>query len=253
MEAGGAASAAFQATPAPGFFMIRGVSDLADPEKDTPGVNCWREYACDVAASFFVGLLKSGLVPLSPTGEAPHHERDSRLEPSGDLFSNELVARPDPLKVFVASKMRRAVLSQEREAAIDAIDSVGFARAWAWERDGFGGCSVEATCLAQARSSDCLVLILGQDVSGLALREYHEAVENRVPCYILVKDGRRRSPELSSFLEEERERAWALNFRNLSELKSHLVAALWRRATTATRFRNLCARSQYRGVRDEPV
>ena len=37
MEAGGVASAAFQAASRPGFFMVRGVSDVADPDKDARG------------------------------------------------------------------------------------------------------------------------------------------------------------------------------------------------------------------------
>jgi nucleoside phosphorylase len=65
MEAGGAASAAFQAAHAPGFFMVRGVSDLADPDKDEGSVQSWRTYACDVAAAYTVRLLESGPVHLS--------------------------------------------------------------------------------------------------------------------------------------------------------------------------------------------
>ena len=42
MEAGGTASAAFQAANSPGFFMIRGVSDLADGKKDSSDVAKWR-------------------------------------------------------------------------------------------------------------------------------------------------------------------------------------------------------------------
>jgi nucleoside phosphorylase len=63
MEAGGAASAASQSGRAPGFFMIRGVSDLADPAKDDQSTQSWREYACDVAAAYTLGLLKSGQIP----------------------------------------------------------------------------------------------------------------------------------------------------------------------------------------------
>lgn len=62
MEAGGAASAIFQAAKQPGFLMIRGVSDFADQHKGTPDVERWREYACDVAASYAIALLKSGPV-----------------------------------------------------------------------------------------------------------------------------------------------------------------------------------------------
>ena len=60
MEASGVAKAAFQTQPPPGFFMVRGVSDLADADKGDD----WREYACDVAATYTLELLKSGLVPL---------------------------------------------------------------------------------------------------------------------------------------------------------------------------------------------
>jgi nucleoside phosphorylase/CheY-like chemotaxis protein len=66
MEAAGVATAAFQAAHNPGFFMVRGVSDLADEEKDSGDVQRWRAYACDIAASYAIGLLKSGPVPVSP-------------------------------------------------------------------------------------------------------------------------------------------------------------------------------------------
>jgi nucleoside phosphorylase len=65
MEAAGAATAAFQAADPPGFFMIRGVSDLANAKKGTRNVDKWRPYACDVAAAYTIGLLKSGPVPLA--------------------------------------------------------------------------------------------------------------------------------------------------------------------------------------------
>lgn len=64
MEAAGVATAAFQAADRPGFFMIRGVSDLADQHKGSSAVEQWRAYACDTAAAFTMALLKSGPVPL---------------------------------------------------------------------------------------------------------------------------------------------------------------------------------------------
>jgi nucleoside phosphorylase len=63
MEAAGVASACFQASPPPGFFMMRGVSDLADEHKDSLRVAEWREYACEVAAAYAVALLEAGPVP----------------------------------------------------------------------------------------------------------------------------------------------------------------------------------------------
>lgn len=65
MEAGGAATAAFQAATRPGFFMVRGVSDLADEHKGTASVESWRPYACHVAAAYTVALLRSGPFPPS--------------------------------------------------------------------------------------------------------------------------------------------------------------------------------------------
>ncbi len=64
MEAGGVASAAFQAPSRPGFFMVRGVADLADKAKGSAAVEKWRAYACDVAAAFTIALLQSGPAPL---------------------------------------------------------------------------------------------------------------------------------------------------------------------------------------------
>lgn len=62
MEAGGVAGAAFSRVKPPGFFMVRGVSDLADKDKDALSTANWRSYACDVAASYLVGFLASGPV-----------------------------------------------------------------------------------------------------------------------------------------------------------------------------------------------
>ena len=64
MEAAGAAKAAFQSSAGSGFFMVRCVSDLADEKKESVDVRKWRYYACDVAASFAIALLRSGPVPI---------------------------------------------------------------------------------------------------------------------------------------------------------------------------------------------
>jgi adenosylhomocysteine nucleosidase len=68
MEAGGVGIATIQAAHPPGFFMIRGISDLADEEKDSEEVKKWRSYACDVAASYTIAFLRSGPVPLQSNG-----------------------------------------------------------------------------------------------------------------------------------------------------------------------------------------
>ncbi len=65
MEAAGVASACFAAARQPEFFMIRGVSDLADGEKGTAAVEAWRSYACNVAAAYAVELLRNRPIPIA--------------------------------------------------------------------------------------------------------------------------------------------------------------------------------------------
>lgn len=65
MEGAGVATASFQASEPPGFFMVRGVSDLADESKDKPDTHDWRAYACDIAASYTIALLRAGPVPAA--------------------------------------------------------------------------------------------------------------------------------------------------------------------------------------------
>jgi nucleoside phosphorylase len=87
MEAGGVASAAFQAASAPRFFMIRGVSDLADPQKDTAQAQGWRQYACEIAASFAIALLRKGPVPLRATEIKTSSQKTNSDAQPGDPIS----------------------------------------------------------------------------------------------------------------------------------------------------------------------
>ncbi|WP_309891521.1 hypothetical protein [Archangium sp.] len=69
MEAAGVASACFSAARPPEFFMVRGVSDLADPHKDSAEVAHARPYACDVAATYVLELLRGRPIPLLRAAE----------------------------------------------------------------------------------------------------------------------------------------------------------------------------------------
>lgn len=62
MEAGGAAAAAFQSANAPGFFMVRGVSDFTE-HKGNASVDEWRKVCLRCQLQYTVALLKSGPVP----------------------------------------------------------------------------------------------------------------------------------------------------------------------------------------------
>ena len=94
MEAAGAASATLQAANAPGFLMVRGVSDLADAEKDVGKTRSWRAYACDVAASYVSAFLKSGPIPTSlPATQMPQNQQQE-LAPLVIDFSR--ISPPNP-------------------------------------------------------------------------------------------------------------------------------------------------------------
>lgn len=102
MEAGGVASASFQAASNPGFFMIRGVSDLADDRKDVPDVKSWRTYACNVAAAYLISLLTIGpaVVQVRPQlANLPEDLRQALIE--------SILALPN-----IADSGRRTVLVQ---------------------------------------------------------------------------------------------------------------------------------------------
>ncbi len=103
MEAGGAALAAFQAPDKPGFFMIRGVSDLADSKKYAATTKKWRLYACESAAAFTAGLLKSGPVP---PGKTP--------DPAGKTS----VGEPRPIPAFVRYLSDRNTQKSELNVAV---------------------------------------------------------------------------------------------------------------------------------------
>lgn len=94
MEAGGAASACFQSPLKPGFFMVRGVSDLADENKESKKVKQWRAYACDVAASYTIALLKSGPITLSAT----HNNQNALVTNKTGLGSSQIIGQTTNLK-----------------------------------------------------------------------------------------------------------------------------------------------------------
>ena len=158
--------------------------------------------------------------------------------------SDELYARPPKLKIFVSSQMAGFVLDAERQAAVKAIESTGFAAPWSWEHDAHAGpYSAEGVCLGHARTSDGLVLIIATDLTPMTRREYQEAYRAGAPCYIFLKEGTIRSPGAAQFVEDERTRAVTTNFGNDSELRTLITRALWGFSNRAVREKILRSRA----------
>jgi len=81
MESAGCALACSQAATVPGFFMVRGVSDMADSKKDSGEVRCWRPYAASIAAAYAVEFLRSGPVPVREPKAAVTEVKNRFLNP----------------------------------------------------------------------------------------------------------------------------------------------------------------------------
>ncbi len=127
MEASGVANAASQSAYQLGFFMIRGVSDLADGNKSSRYVKRWRPYACEIAAAYTVEFLKSGPVPArnidssiskinshslpevesSPTSLNSSFQQTDIPEGTMDPESIFYIERPEDKLVFDILKGRR--------------------------------------------------------------------------------------------------------------------------------------------------
>ena len=134
MEAGGVASAAFQAASAPGFLMVRGVSDLADREKDKAQTKSWRAYACDVAAAYVEAFLKSG--PVVPISQEPDR---STLTP-GVRAAQLGLAPPDPAKLIVVPREFQEAVEKAQNDQVNGQATLALlreeAKRNAWAREG---------------------------------------------------------------------------------------------------------------------
>ncbi|MGI8406239.1 MAG: hypothetical protein ACR2OE_16020 [Thermomicrobiales bacterium] len=153
------------------------------------------------------------------------------------------------LQLFVSSRIKHG-LKRERLAVISALEDTSMARAWHWERDGYTADEgYLSLCSRHVHSSDGLVLILGKDLSPNVMAEYIVARTALRPCYAMVKDGCRQDDQLQRFLEKEQQYLIIRRFKNLSELKSHVIDTIssdiahsWRLAragghvTTSPRF-----------------
>jgi hypothetical protein len=156
------------------------------------------------------------------------------------LSDEILFGRPTRWKIFVSSKMNGDPLKAERETAIHAIESTALAHAWCWERHAHAGefCA-EGVCIGHARTSDGLVLILGDTLTPITRKEYVAAGEAHAARFILIQDSVDLDDDARDFIRRERERAVTKNFANLSELRKHLIDALNHHAVNSARQQQL--------------
>lgn len=136
--------------------------------------------------------------------------------------------------------MKGGPLKAEREMAVHAIESTSLAHAWCWERQARAGefCA-EGVCIGHARTSDGLVLILGDTLTPITRKEYLAAGDAHAARFILIQDGVDRDHDAREFIRRERSRAITKNFANLAELQKHIVDALNYHAVNSARQQQL--------------
>lgn len=130
------------------------------------------------------------------------------------------------LRVFVSSKMN-GTLDAERVVAAKAIEALHGHRAWYWERDApMGVLHSERECTSYARSSDSIVLIVGDELSAIVLAEYEAASQGGAERYLFARGNIHRPPDVVDFLARERDHVVYREFENTAELETHLYRAL---------------------------
>lgn len=149
--------------------------------------------------------------------------------------------------------MRDNSLAVERAAAIEAVDNTQLAYAWCWERSACAGpyCA-EEVCVGHARTADGLVLIIDRDLTSVTIKEYMAAYGAGAPCYILLKDGVERDPDVEDFIRREQAGTITRNFANLSELRTHITWAIYNFAVNSGREKMLQLRADRATRRPRP-
>lgn len=164
-------------------------------------------------------------------------------------LTDELFARPAKLKLFLSSKMRDGALKQERKAAADVIASLGFAEPWWWEGNAAAGpyCA-KGICLGHARTSDGLVLIIGDELTTMTQEEFQAAQDAGVECFIFVQDGVSRDDETDGFIGEQQQHATTGQWATVEELESQIVRAIHNAVIRSHRVRALERRGRDRST-----
>ena len=119
-------------------------------------------------------------------------------------------------------------LAAERTAAIEAVEEIPHARAWAWERDSIAGSYYsEEECERQAGTSDAIVLILEDELTRITRAEYTAAHAGGATVIVLIRSGVELNSKLSEFIAGARRDAITKEFSDLAELRSQIGEALW--------------------------
>src|SRR5690606_11146236 len=127
--------------------------------------------------------------------------RNSSAAHQRDVVDEVMFGRSEKLKVFISSEMRSEALTQHRMAVAKIIDAHPDAEAWLWERTANAGrYSAYDVCVGHARTSDLLLLILGDDLTDVTKAEWKAAKEAGANCALLLQRTDSRSQRANVFI-----------------------------------------------------
>ena len=137
-------------------------------------------------------------------------------------------------------------LNPERKVAIRVVESSPWHKAWAWEISANAGpYSSKRICVANAETSDGLLLIVADELTAMTRAEYRAAGRAGNPRFIFIKDGIAQTDELARFIRRERATgAITRQFRNLAELRTEIRTALRAYGVRSHRVTILLARRE---------
>lgn len=180
-------------------------------------------------------------------GDARSQRHDARVEFNPADPRNLIYARPPEYwKIFISSKMAGDALKAERIAAIEAVEEFPLSRPWAWERSAEAGpyCS-ERECVAQAGTSDGLVLIVEDELTPITRSEFDAARSDGAPIFMMLKTPATRDTELQRFIKHARDDGiTTVNFSSPGELRTRITHALRTWAVRSGRSQLLRARER---------
>ena len=151
--------------------------------------------------------------------------------PLGNLTGSQLdrtantetrFGRAEQLRVFISSEMASGALAAERAAAADEVNKHPDFVAWKWEGSvSAGRYSSLEECIGNAKTSDVLILILGDHLTAVTNEEWHAAGSNGANCAVLVKRSTRRSARANAFIAEQRSDGIDVDFGTIQELRAY--------------------------------
>lgn len=98
----------------------------------------------------------------------------------------------DPLLVFVSSAQTE--FAQERQACVEAVQSLVLTRPWAFEYASASADSADASYLKKVDECDIFVLLVGRDLPRPVRQEWERALSNGKRRLVFLKEGRREPP-----------------------------------------------------------